>query len=193
MTEDFVRHVNGSWCIREFSPIRSALVRRDRHAVINEAAFRAFVLARRSAIGSSSDLLSTEIDEFLSVAITELLVDPQWTDKVDQFDEYERPQAIELCWRLNTFFTVRDSGDLVLFPQFKGCGLLDGCAGDVLVGNTLYEVKAGGRFFRSIDLRRLLVYSMLYPYPAKAGCPTIAGRRRTRAAPAGMAPALSWS
>jgi hypothetical protein len=32
-----------------------------------------------------------------------------------------------------------------------------------------------------------------YPYPAKAGCPTIPGRRRTRAAPAGMAPALSWS
>ena len=31
------------------------------------------------------------------------------------------------------------------------------------------------------------------PYPAKAGCPTVAGRRRTRAAPAGMAPALSWS
>src|SRR5262249_46964440 len=33
----------------------------------------------------------------------------------------------------------------------------------------------------------------LFPYPAKAGCPTVAGRRRTRAAPAGIAPALSWS
>lgn len=32
-----------------------------------------------------------------------------------------------------------------------------------------------------------------YPYPAKAGCPTAAGRRRTRAAPAGMTPAVSWS
>jgi hypothetical protein len=31
------------------------------------------------------------------------------------------------------------------------------------------------------------------PYPAKAGCPTIAGRRRTRMAPAGMASAVSWS
>ena len=33
----------------------------------------------------------------------------------------------------------------------------------------------------------------LYPYPAKAGCPTVAGGRWTRAAPAGMAPAVSWS
>ena len=32
-----------------------------------------------------------------------------------------------------------------------------------------------------------------YPYPAKAGCPTVAGRRRTRAAPAGMTPAVSCS
>jgi EthD domain len=32
-----------------------------------------------------------------------------------------------------------------------------------------------------------------YPYPAKAGSPTVAGKRLTRAAPAGMAPALSWS
>jgi hypothetical protein len=32
-----------------------------------------------------------------------------------------------------------------------------------------------------------------YPYLAKAGSPTAAGRRRTRAARAGMAPAVSWS
>ena len=32
-----------------------------------------------------------------------------------------------------------------------------------------------------------------YPYPAKAGCPTIALRRRMRAAPAGITPAVSWS
>jgi crotonobetainyl-CoA:carnitine CoA-transferase CaiB-like acyl-CoA transferase len=31
------------------------------------------------------------------------------------------------------------------------------------------------------------------PYPAKAGCPTVAGKRRRRAAPAGIAPAVSWS
>jgi hypothetical protein len=33
----------------------------------------------------------------------------------------------------------------------------------------------------------------VYPYMAKAGCPTVSGRRRTRAAPAGMTPAVSWS
>jgi hypothetical protein len=37
-----------------------------------------------------------------------------------------------------------------------------------------------------------LVYSA-NPYPAEAGCPTVAGRRRTRAAPAGTTPAVRWS
>jgi len=39
----------------------------------------------------------------------------------------------------------------------------------------------------------LLAISEAHPYPASAGCPTVAGRRRRRAAPAGMAPAVSWS
>jgi hypothetical protein len=38
-----------------------------------------------------------------------------------------------------------------------------------------------------------IYYSASFPYQAKAGCPTITGRRRTREAPVGMAPALSWS
>jgi hypothetical protein len=37
------------------------------------------------------------------------------------------------------------------------------------------------------------VDTLRYPYPVKAGYPTVAGRRRTRAAPHGMAPALSWA
>jgi hypothetical protein len=32
-----------------------------------------------------------------------------------------------------------------------------------------------------------------YPYPAEAGSATVAGRRRMRSAPPGMAPAVSWS
>ena len=32
-----------------------------------------------------------------------------------------------------------------------------------------------------------------YPYLAKAGSPTFAGRRRTRAPPASISPAVSWS
>ena len=55
-----------------------------------------------------------------------------------------------------------------------------------------YERNRPGlrRAIKHLDFVLVLTRS---PYPAKAGCPTVAGRRRTRAAPAGMAPALSWS
>jgi hypothetical protein len=157
MTEDFVRHVNGSWCASRFTPLRSARVRRERHAIINEAAFRAFVV-NESRNGKST---AASPSELLLAAMAELSSDPLWAGKVDQLAEHEWQQANELRWRLSTFFDERRSGNLVMFPKFKGCGLLDECAGDVLTGQTLYEVKAGGRFFRSIDLRQLLIYSML--------------------------------
>jgi hypothetical protein len=35
------------------------------------------------------------------------------------------------------------------------------CTGDVYCSNTLYEIKAGERLFRSIDVRQLLTYAAL--------------------------------
>jgi hypothetical protein len=60
-------------------------------------------------------------------------------------------------------------------PHFSGCGFLNPCVGDVLIGEELYEVKAGDRRFRSTDLRQLMTYCTLN-YAAgtcritKAGC-----------------------
>jgi hypothetical protein len=46
-------------------------------------------------------------------------------------------------------------------PNFAGCGFLNPCVGDVLIGDALYEVKAGDRRFRSTDIRQLLTYCAL--------------------------------
>jgi hypothetical protein len=54
-----------------------------------------------------------------------------------------------------------DVHSLVVSPQFEGCGIVDTCVGDVLIGPVLYEVKAGDRPVRSIDIRQLLTYAAL--------------------------------
>lgn len=46
-------------------------------------------------------------------------------------------------------------------PPFKGCGILDSCNGDLLVGEELIEIKAGDRSFRARDVRQLLTYCAL--------------------------------
>jgi hypothetical protein len=74
-------------------------------------------------------------------------------------DDDCRKEAGSLALRLLHFFP----GVLptILRPQFSGCGLLSACEGDVLDGSCLYEVKAGGRGFRVVDLRQLLTYAAL--------------------------------
>lgn len=50
---------------------------------------------------------------------------------------------------------------MVIKPKFSGLGKLNTCEGDVFADGTLYEVKAGGRPFRSLDLRQLILYLTL--------------------------------
>ena len=69
------------------------------------------------------------------------------------------PMKIATC--LEDFFEDEGAGKLVIQPRFKGCGILDSCYGDLLKGNTLYEVKCVERNLRSIDLRQVLAYCTL--------------------------------
>jgi hypothetical protein len=94
------------------------------------------------------------------MAVSDLENDRSWPAAVG-LNTYERNESNVLYRRLSHFFARRTPKDIVTLPEFHGCGFIDRCAGDIIVEDTLYEVKAGGRFFRSIDLRQLLVYSML--------------------------------
>lgn len=67
------------------------------------------------------------------------------------------------------------SEKVIFSPTFPGCGYLDASAGDLIIGTTLFEVKAGDRLFRSTDLRQLVTYCAINfaggPYEIKsAGC-----------------------
>ena len=50
---------------------------------------------------------------------------------------------------------------IVARPPFVGCGLLAACRGDLLVGHTLYEVKAVEKGFRQPHIRQLVTYCAL--------------------------------
>lgn len=68
---------------------------------------------------------------------------------------------MKIAIRLEDFFEDEGAGERVIQPRFKGCGILDSCYGDLLMGNTLYEVKCVERNLRSIDLRQVLAYCTL--------------------------------
>lgn len=67
-----------------------------------------------------------------------------------------------LCDRLSMFYEQNNNKNNLRFdPEFNGCGIIDACFGDIIVGKTLYEVKAGAREFRAVDLRQLIIYLAL--------------------------------
>jgi hypothetical protein len=74
----------------------------------------------------------------------------------------ERQAAGELATRLVLFVGTIEAGQpLTARPRFSGCGVVDKAAGDLLVGATLYEMKASDEGFRLVDLRQLAVYCAL--------------------------------
>jgi hypothetical protein len=46
-------------------------------------------------------------------------------------------------------------------PSFQGCGIINSANGDIIIDNTLVEIKAGKRNFTINDIKQILVYATL--------------------------------
>lgn len=146
------------------SEIKSSL-EKTRRGFINEFGFRLF----REALKKNSALWEFARDKKQVNAIRkecEVYVnrftgtDPskQRLDKAN----LELLEAMELARNTQHFVSHYCANKELLFnPAFSGCGILSECEGDLIIGNTLFEVKAGDRLFRGIDIRQLLLYSAL--------------------------------
>ncbi|WP_435641123.1 hypothetical protein [Micavibrio aeruginosavorus] len=158
LSEDFVRHINIHVLDRAHSALneKSATSRR---ALINEVSFRIFCRSaqEKKSIDSTLESDLKNITEETVKYISGL------RDKAPNFDQSlnvdEVQEIKKISEKLFSFFKDKDS--LILRPEFSGCGKLDTCYGDVITGDTLYEIKSGGRAFRSLDLRQLILYLSL--------------------------------
>lgn len=65
----------------------------------------------------------------------------------------------EMAQRLITTFSNREG--LKVSPTFAGCGIVHEARGDIYYKETLVEVKAGDRNFKSQDIRQLFIYGAL--------------------------------
>lgn len=159
MEEAIVRRVNVSY--RSFAvPLESASNPR-RRAYINELAFRIF--AKASTPGSSLlELRPDEIEEleWTTAAFVSRL---RSSEEMAPPDQFEREEALALARRLLRFFQTHEGqgAPLQFAPEFPGCGILNTCLGDLLAEPTLYEVKAGARDIRAVDVRQVITYCAL--------------------------------
>ncbi len=159
MAEEYVRTRNRS--LGRFAPPLVSNLPPETRGVVNEVGFRLFVASlrfNRSVRSVPKRVADSCIQDGLRHirALREhgrTAVPPPKSEGVHE--------ARVLAQRLVEFFDRATTSTLQPFPRYQGCGWIDSCAGDVFAEGTLFEVKAGERRFRTLDLRQLLIYSAL--------------------------------
>lgn len=162
----FVRRINTGFYDREFTPMTSATVP-TRRGFINEIAFVTFCRAVRGGIEIGSpvsrpySVSRPEVIESCNTVRKRVREAERHDDGVDDPTDDEFRDVSEQVRRLSLVFLNTPLDRILPEPSFPGCGVLDSCQGDILVGDVLYEIKAGDRSFRSIDFRQLMTYAAL--------------------------------
>jgi hypothetical protein len=128
-------------------------------AILNEASFRAFCELQPTANAVGRVEVLAALDSNLQAAIDYVARFSNSSELAADIDEDSRKEAVSLVFRLLHFFPT--DARTILKPKFNGCGILSSCEGDLIAGSCLYEIKAGDRGFRVLDLRQLLTYSAL--------------------------------
>ena len=159
----FVRRINLGQYERDF-PEMKAVTRPTRRGFINEISFSLFCEnLRRGLRWPANDPTSNEIHHAVE------LVRSSAVDRgIDDYRRLGEPNLSEIADiseqvnRLMRNFTIGyPMGDVIAEPIFRGCGIIDTSKGDLLASSTLFEIKAGDRLFRSIDVRQLIIYAAL--------------------------------
>ncbi|MDQ7096849.1 hypothetical protein REC12_24965 [Desulfosporosinus sp. PR] len=79
----------------------------------------------------------------------------------DRLNTKELDDAKEIFERLYNQFCNNMQQEIHISPKFNGCGIIDDCYGDLLIGDILYEIKTVNRNFNIQDFRQLITYSSL--------------------------------
>jgi hypothetical protein len=162
MGANLVRRINlgtERWCPELVSRVDS-----NRRGVVNEIGFRLF-RARVRNEGREIVAELSEKDVAVAVEKARLFVErlPRRSrEPVTVPTKMEVAEGAVIAERIVEYTKSVGVGQSILVsPVLPGCGILQACSADLLVGKTLYEIKAGDRDFRLVDVRQLLVYCAL--------------------------------
>ncbi|MCW8399820.1 hypothetical protein OQJ26_13585 [Legionella sp. PATHC038] len=162
LSEDLVRHINCQVLSNKINTELLSSTLNSRRGLINEIGFELF---NRSFL---KKIIPEEIEteELMSIANSVGAYIAQLRSNSPLFNTILETQEIievkKIAHRLFSFF--EKFNNVVIRPEFAGCGRLNSCNGDVIADGILYEIKSGGRKFRSVDLRQLVLYLTLNRY-----------------------------
>lgn len=159
--EHFVRRLNLDGLNRFERPMPKSGTSK-RRALIAEYAFSLFIEEMKDNVVDGEGRSGDAIKEAAWLA-TEMRLAPyvrQGLELNRNFNEDESHEINEISNRLVRFF-IEPNRLPVLRPRFSGCGFVDASEGDIIFGQTIYEIKTVDRPFRSNDIRQTITYAAL--------------------------------
>jgi hypothetical protein len=162
MGEEVVEAINRN-LKQDFSRCRPQPDREARHDLISEISLRWFAAHVVEGRLSKHRLGAVELTRIAAEAHTfvgRLRGVP--VPELPPPSPTELSESVALTDALIEFILAQGGREIIVpRPSFAGCGLLSACEGDLLIGQTLYEVKAVGRGFHQPDVRQLVIYCAL--------------------------------
>lgn len=157
--DGFVRRLNKGVYTRDSLPMYSKTAA-SRRSFVNEVAFAAFC---ESVERNRSNQLAVSINDLTKEATKSVAgIVGNEDDIGNTLSKNEANDAAEQIRRLHQRLSIVEGfSSIECRPIFPGCGIVDKCEGDIAIGGILFEIKAGDRPFRSVDLRQLLTYLTL--------------------------------
>lgn len=160
MGDSFVRFMNAS--LVRFNVPCDPVSKSNRNSLISELSFRLYKskiedgkkVLRKDEIYSNLKELSTDVVNYIKLL--------ERSNSVPTMNAKEISEAKLWAHRLSAFSAHMCPGQSILMqPKFDGCGIVDRCEGDILIGKTLWELKNVERDFRLADIKQLLTYCSL--------------------------------
>lgn len=138
-----------------------SIIDSSRRALVNEIGFKIFEELVSSTISDPDSINKKKLRDIIESTCEYISILERVDEKLE-LDTDELPEAFNIARRTLRYFNLYEKGSILdVSPFFSGCGIVSDCYGDVLVGDTLYEIKSGEREFRISDLKQLLIYITL--------------------------------
>lgn len=156
----FLRKINENLYDRKYENLESFIIGR-RRSFLSYVSFQTFTKALKQEI----ELGDYPYEKYQH---QENIYIQQFSELEDNDPEIKAPLEIKeyyemmiLADRLYRYFTKITKASAMANPSFKGCGFLNNCYGDIIVDQTLYEIKMVNRNFRLQDCKQVLTYCAL--------------------------------
>ncbi len=166
-SKNYVRLINGGLLEPVYEPFDTA-DRKNNTALVNVLAFSML----RELCNKNQTLAQLTNNKYFKSQGFEILLekDLAYLSKFSYGTECSLPLSVKEIQQVSQLFRqmyiryVANNSNVIVDPNFDGCGFINESFGDIISDSTLVEIKSGERRFNLTDLRQLLIYLVLNHY-----------------------------